>query len=342
MDRRAFLVALLALLGCGQKDNPKKASAVPGPAQSIAVNGTRISRVAVLFFGAHSPIAHGRAGLFRERLSELGYVEGKTILVEEHYADADAQRLAQIARELAASNVDVIVAQALAATVAARQATTILPIVMVHAGNADSLVGAGLIASLAQPGGNVTGTTNVQHGGKHVDLLRELVSNVGKLAILVNSTNAGAAAIVSTATQAAGKAGIEVVVAEVARAADFPKAFAAIRAAHPDGLIVGVEGLIGTHRTQVIDFASSERLPAICDEGEFARAGGLLAYATKFNDHYPIAARYVDKILKGAKPADLPVEQPTKFELVINIKTAKALGLTIPQSLLQRADEVIE
>jgi putative ABC transport system substrate-binding protein len=270
----------------------------------------------VLFFGARGPLQQRGAGVFRERLSELGYVEGKTILIEERYGDADAQRLAQIARELAASNVDVIVAQAVAATVAARQATNAIPIIMVHAGNADSVVSTGLITSLAQPGGNVTGTTNVQHGGKHVDLLRELVPNVAKVAILVNPTNAGAAAVVTSASKAAGKSSIGVIRAEVARAEDFPSAFATIRGAHPGGLIVGVEPLIGTHRAEVIDFASTARLPAIYDNGEFVRAGGLIAYATKFIEHYPIAADYVDKILKGAKPAELPVQQPALWSAI--------------------------
>src|SRR5262249_20349158 len=205
-----------------------------------------------------------------------------------------------------------------------------------------SVVNAGLIASLAQPGGNVTGTTNVPHGGKHVDLLHELVPNVAKLAILVNPTNPGAAAIVTSATEAAGKFSIEVVRAEVGRAEDFPTAFATIRGAHPDGLIVGVEPLIGKHSVEIIDFASTVRLPAIYDNGEFVRAGGLIAYATKFIEHYPIAADYVDKILKGAKPANLPVQQPARFELLINLKTAKALGLAIPRDLLLRADEVIQ
>jgi putative ABC transport system substrate-binding protein len=275
-------------------------------------------------------------------LSELGYVDGKTILIEEHTADGNAQRLAQIAHEVAASNVDVIVASAVAATAAARQATDTIPIVMVHAGNADSAVAAGLIASLGQPGGNVTGTTNVPHGGKHVDLIRELVPGVAKLAILVNPTNIGAASITKSATEAASKSNIGVVLAEVARAEDFPRAFAAIRSAHPDGLIVAVEPLIGTHGAEVVEFAATTRLPAIYDDGGMVRGGGLIAYATKYIEHYPLAAQYVDKILKGAKPAELPVQQPTKFELLINLKTAKALGLTIPQPLLLRADEVIQ
>ena len=274
-----------------------------------------------------------------KRLTELGYVAGKTILIDERYAEGDAQRLSELARELAASKVDVIVASAVAATTAARQATATIPIVMVHAGNP---IGAGLIASLARPDGNVTGTTNLPLGGKHVDLLRELVPRVARLAILANPTNAGAASVVASMTGAARKYNIGVVVAEVTRGEDFPKAFDTIRNPRPDGLLVAVEPLIGTHGAEVIKFAATTRLPAIYDVGEMARRGGLLAYAPVLIEHYALAADYVDKILKGAKPGDLPVQQPARFELVINLKTAKALGLTIPQSLLLRADEVIQ
>ena len=300
----------------------------------------KIPRVAILVFGARQGyMINAWLARFRQRLQELGYVEGKTILIEDRYAEGNAQRLSELARELAASNVDVIVAQAVAATTAARQATSTIPIVMVHAGNP---VGAGLIVSLARPGGNVTGTTNLPLGGKHVDLLRELVPRVTKLAILANPTNAGAPSFVAAMTNGARKYNIGVVMAEVSRAEDFPNAFAAIHNARPDGLVVAVEPMIGTRFAEVIEFAATTRLPAIADDGTFARRGGLIAYATVYVEHYSLAADYVDKILKGARPGDLPVQQPARFELVINLKTAKALGLTIPQSLLVRADEVIQ
>ncbi len=300
----------------------------------------RIPHIGVLFFGSSSSsLAQGGIPVFRRRLRELGYVEGKTIVIDERYAEGNAQRLTELARELAASKVDVIVASAVTPTTAARQATSTIPIVMVHAGNP---VGAGLIASLARPGGNVTGTTNLPLGGKHVDLLRELVPRVAKLATLANPTNAGAASFVAAFTDAASRSNISVVVAEVTRADDFPNAFAVIRNARPDGLYVAVEPLIGHHEAEVLEFAATTRLPAIYDNGGQVRRGGLIAYATVYIEHYALAADYVDKILKGAKPGDLPVQQPAKFELVINLKTAKALGLTIPQSLLLRADNVIE
>jgi len=300
-------------------------------------------RVALLFFGIRARNAsYDEPARFRARLSELGYVEGKNVVIEERYAEGNAQRLNELARELVEAKVDVIVASAVAATMAARHATGTIPIVMVHAGNAASAVSTGLIASLAQPGGNVTGTTNITFGGKHVDLIRELIPRVAKLAILNNPTNAGAASYVASVTDAALRSNIGVVVTDVTRPEDFPNAFGVLRNARPDALLVAVEPLIGAHSAEVIEFAAATRLPAIYDFGEIARRGGLIAYATVYIEHYALAADYVDKILKGAKPGALPVQQPARFELVINLKTAKTLGLVISQSLLLRADEVIQ
>jgi putative ABC transport system substrate-binding protein len=332
MDRRAFVVALLATYGCGQKDEPKTTE------QSTKSGSLR--RVGMLYFSsAADPYTKKTTAVFRQRLAEHGYVEGKNILIDARYAEANAQRLTELARELEASKVDVIVAVAVAATTAARQATSRIPIVMVHAGNP---VGAGLIASLARPGGNVTGTTNLPLGGKQVELIRELVPGVAKLAILANPTNAGAASFVAAMTDASHTFNINVVVVEVTRAEDFANAFTVIRNAGPDGLVVMMEPLIGKHFAELIEFAATARLPAIYDNGETVRRGGLIAYSTVYIEHYALAANYVDKILKGAKPGDLSVQQPARFELVINLKAAKALGLTVPQSLLQRADEVIQ
>jgi putative ABC transport system substrate-binding protein len=276
---------------------------------------------------------------FRERLSALGYVEGKNILIEELSAEDHAERLSELARELAASKVDVIVAPAVTAASAARRATNTIPIVMVHAGDP---VGAGLIASLARPGGNVTGTTNLSFAGKQVELMRQLVPRSIKLAILLNPSNAGARRYVADAMEAGRRFNLGIVVAEVARAEDFPNAFAMIRDMRPDGLLIMGDPFIGGHRAEVIAFAASARLPAVYDISNMARDGGLVSYGPLFVEHYVMAAGYVDRILKGAKPADLPVEQPTRFELLINLKTAKSLGLTIPQSLIVRAEEVIQ
>ena len=281
----------------------------------------------------------GNRSAFRQRLSTLGYVEGKNILIEERSAEGHSERLSELARALVASKVDVIVAPSAAASRAARQATNAIPIVMVHAGDP---VGAGLIASLARPGGNVTGTTNLSYAGKLVELMHELVPRAVKLAILLNPTNAGAHRYVVDAMEAGRRFNLGIAVAEVAQAEDLPNAFALIRDMRPDGLLVMGDPLIGDHRAEVFAFAASARLPAGYDPPNMARYGGLVAYGPLFVEHYVMAAGYVDRILKGAKPADLPVEQPTRFELIVNLKTAKALGLTIPQTLIVRADEVIQ
>jgi len=299
----------------------------------------KVPRIGMLFFGNRQNNGVTRLPLFRQRLRELGYVEGKTILIEDRYADGNEQRLNELARELVESRVDVIVAPTVAAAVAARHATVTIPIVMLHAANP---IGAGLIASLAQPGGNVTGTANLLLGDKQLELIRQLVPRVAKLAVLANPTNAGTGLLLANITDAARGFRISVVVVEVSRAEDFPGAFAAIRNARPDVLMVLIEPVIGSNGKQIRDFAAGARLPTVYDFGDMARAGGLVSYAPVFLEHYSLAADYVDKILKGAKPADLPVQQPAKFELVINLKTAKELGLTIPQSLLLRADEVIQ
>jgi len=299
------------------------------------------ARVGVLYYGPRSNNVTASSGLslFRERLRELGHVEGKNLVIDDRYADADSRRLDELARELVDSGVDVIVASALAATSSARRATSAIPIVMVHAGNP---IGAGLIASLARPGGNVTGTANLPLGAKQLQLIREVVPGVARLAVLANPTNAGAAPILADLGDAARSLAISVVVVEVTRSEDLPKAFAAIRSARPDGLMVLVEPVIGANRKEIIDFAARSRLPAMYDFPGFARAGGLMSYSPRFLDHYALAAEYVDKILKGAKPADLPVQQPAKFELLINSAAARELGLAVPRALLVRADEVIQ
>jgi putative ABC transport system substrate-binding protein len=210
---------------------------------------------------------------------------------------------------------------------------------MLHAGDP---VGAGLIASLARPGGNVTGTTNLSFSGKQVELMRELAPRAVKLAIILNPSNSGASRYVTEAMEAGRKFNFSIAVAEVSRPEDLSNAFAMIRDMRPDGLLVMTDPFIGDHRAEVIAFAASTRVPASYDIPNLAREGGLMAYGPLLAEHYVMAAGYVDRILKGAKPADLPVEQPKRFELVINLKTAKALGLAIPQSLLLRADEVIQ
>ena len=295
--------------------------------------------VGLLWFASSAdPLAHNFASVRRQRLQELGYAEGKTISIDERFAEGSLQRLNELARELVEAKVALIVAPAVTAATAARRATDTIPIVMLHAGNP---IGAGLITSLARPGGNVTGTANLALGGKLVDLMREIVPGISRLAILVNPTNAGASSFVASMSNAAQGLGISVEVVEVARAEDFARAFTSIRTARPDWLHVAGDPMIGTHPMEWVGFAAGARLPVSSDAGETARVGGLISYGPLLTEHYVLAAAYVDKILKGAKPADLPVEEPTRYELFLNLKTAQALGLTIPLSVLLRADEVI-
>jgi putative ABC transport system substrate-binding protein len=299
----------------------------------------KIPRIGILWYASMDGTAPSQnRSVFRQRLAALGYVEGKNIVIEERSASGSTERLSDLARELAASKVDVIVAPAVAAARAARQATSTIPIVMVHAGDP---VGAGLIASLARPGGNVTGTTNLSYAGKQIGLMRELVPRATKLAILLNPSNANATRYVTDAMEAGRKFNLSIAVAEVTRDKDFPNAFAMIRDMRPDALLVMADPVMGERRADVYAFAAGARLPASYDLPNMARDGGLIAYGPLIAEHYAMAAGYVDRILKGAKPADLPVEQPTRFELVVNMKTANALGLTIPQSVIARADEVI-
>ena len=279
-------------------------------------------------------------GLIRS-LAERGYVDGKTARIELRKAEGRLDRLPELARELVALPVDVIVALAASATVAARQATATIPIVMVHAGDP---VGSGLVASLARPGGNVTGTSSYapEIAAKGVELLRELAPAASRLAVLAVPSNAGTPRLLTDARGAAASLGIDVTVIGVERAEELESAFTAIGRAGADSLFVAVEPMFYFNRARILDFAARSRLPAVYNHRDFARDGGLIAYAPLFRAHYPRAADYVDKILKGTKPADLPVEESAKFELVVNACAAQALGLTIPLSLFARADEVIE
>jgi putative ABC transport system substrate-binding protein len=300
----------------------------------------KVPRIAVLLVGPReSYVGSDGMALFRDRLRQLGYVEGKSILIEERYADGDAVRLAALAHEIVDSKADIIVTPTVAASTAARRATSTIPIVMVHAGNP---VGAGLVASLARPGGNVTGTTNMLLGGKQIELLRELVPRLARLGVLINPTNAGAGPVREDMTDTARRLGIELVFAQVTSAEELSRALAMLRGSRLDGFTVMVEKVIVENVEQVLQFARSARLPASYDLAGVVEAGGLISYGPLLHEQYAFAAVYVDKILKGARPGDLPVQQPTQFELAINLKTAKALGLAVPRSLLLRADKVIE
>jgi putative ABC transport system substrate-binding protein len=278
---------------------------------------------------------------FRAALRDLGYVEGRTIVVTQRWAEGRHERLPELAAELVRLKVDVILATQTPVALAAKQATRIIPIVMTSA----DPVGSGLVDSLARPGGNITGLTFVlpEVDGKRLQLLKELAPNVVRVAILLTAAGNPAASLRSRESRlAAENLGVSLQAVEVASPFDFEGAFAVIRRERADALLV--TALLVTDekdRKAVIELAAKHRLPTLYDRKEAVDAGGLMAYGPSPTDAYRRAAIYVDKILKGAKPADLPVEQPTKFELAINLKTARSLGLTIPPTLLQRADHVI-
>jgi putative ABC transport system substrate-binding protein len=277
---------------------------------------------------------------FRQGLRELGYVEGQTIVIEYRFAEGRPERLPAFAAELVRLKLNVIVATSSPAPEAAKQATRTIPIVFAVVGDP---VAAGLVASLARPGGNITGlsTMGSEVVGKQLELLKEIVPKVSRVAVLQNPRNVNAPATLREAEGAARTLGVQLHILHASTSAEIDAAFAAMRSQHVGGVLVLRDAFLREQRTRIAALAAKSRLPAVYGNREAAEAGGLIAYGASVTQMYRHAATYVDKILKGAKPADLPVEQPTKFELVINLKTAKALGLTIPPSLLQRADEVI-
>ena len=278
---------------------------------------------------------------FREGLRELGYVEGQNIVFEPRWARQQANLLPALAAELVRLRVGVIFVGSTPTLQAARQATDAIPIVM--AGFADP-VGEGFVASLARPGGNITGLSwgDPEVAGKRLELLKEAVPKLSRVAVLFDPRDSSAAPDLGVLRRAAQTIGIGLETFEVRNADEFKTAFTAIKKARADGLVVLDGPLMTTRREQIADLATTNRLPSISENRAYAGAGGLMTYGPRVFDLYRRAGTYVAKILKGAKPADLPVEMPTRFELVFNLKTAKALGLTIPQSVLVRADEVIK
>jgi putative tryptophan/tyrosine transport system substrate-binding protein len=283
-----------------------------------------------------------REEAFRQRLQELGYVEGRNLAIEYRFAEGKFDRLPTLAQELVRLEVDVIVTVVTQASLAAKHATRTIPIVIVAVSDP---LGTGLVASLARPGANVTGTSAMSADvvGKSLELLKEAVPAVSRVAVLWNPDNAIFQASMLRETQlAAGRLGIELRTYAARDPDEFEPAFAGLTSAQAGALLVLTDPKYGPHAARIADLAIKFRLPAMYGVREYAAAGGLMAYGTNFTALFRRAADYVDKILKGAKPADLPVEQPTKFELVINLKAAKALGLTFPPGLLAIADEVIE
>ena len=278
---------------------------------------------------------------FRLGLRDLGWVEGKNISIEYRHAEGRHDRLPELAADLVRLKVDVIVTAATSDALAAQRATKAIPIVMVAAGNP---VANGLVESLARPGGNVTGLSQMlqEVSGKRLELLKEMVPKLSRVAVLWNPNSASATLNWEENQQPARQLGIQLHSLEVRSPNELDKAFEAATRARADALAILPDPVISTNLERIVDFAAKSRLPSIYQRSEFADDGGLVAYGPDFADLFRRAAIYVDKILKGTKPGDLPVDQPTKLELVVNLKTAKAIGITIPQSVLFRADKVIE
>jgi putative ABC transport system substrate-binding protein len=287
---------------------------------------------------AHAPNLEA----FRQGLRDLGYVEGKTFVLERRYAEGRFERLPELARELVGLKVDVIVANSDVTIAALKRETRTIPIVM---SNSTDPVATGLVASLARPGGNVTGLSNIspELSGKRLELLREVVPGLSRVAIIWNPDLRGAMFDYNATEGAARSLRLQLQSVEVLRAEDLDRAFSEITKERAQALILtGSNPVAFGNRGKIASFAQSNRLPSIYSTSPFVDAGGLMSYGPSNLDMFRRAATYVDKILKGAKPADLPVEQPTKFELVINLKTATQIGVTIPPNVLARADRVIK
>jgi len=274
-------------------------------------------------------------------LREFGYAEGKNIIIEYRSADGQIDRLPALAANLVRLKVDIIVAVNTPAAEAAKRATTTIPIVM--AGGSDP-VATGLVASFARPGGNITGLTimNAETAGKRLELLKETRSSISSVAVLWNGNNPGTILVFKQTQLAAQQLGLQLQSLEVKSFNDLENAFKAATSGGANALVLLASTPITPHLKQIADFATNNRLPSIYDRRDFPEAGGLMSYGSNPADTYRRTAIYVDKILKGAKPADLPVERPTKLELVVNLKTAKQIGLTIPPNVLARADRVIK
>jgi putative ABC transport system substrate-binding protein len=328
MDRRTFLAGTGAVL-------------LAAPLVAEAQQKRKVYRIGFILTAAPNEVGYLIKAL-SEGLRELGYVEGRNVVFERRFAEGRQERLPALAAELVRLDVDVIVTGSNPVIAAVKQATATIPVVM---GVSRDPVGAGFIASLARPGGNITGLANdpgPEIIGKNLELLKEAAPRVSRVAFLWNPVPPGAGTSKNVVESAARKLGVTFQSVEVRGRDEFEGAFAAMVRERANGLVVATDPVMVGPRGEVVLLAARSRLPAVYGLREFAEAGGFMSYGPNIADLFRRAATYVDKILKGAKAGDLPVEQPTKFELVINLKTAKTLGLTIPPSLLGRADEVIE
>jgi putative ABC transport system substrate-binding protein len=318
------------------------AGALTAPFASFAQQQGKIWRVGFLSQRARpDSLDSGAISELRRGMRELGYVEGKNLNIEWRFADGKAERLPGLAAELAQMKVGIIVAVGSLATSAAQRATTTIPIVMVSVSDP---VGIGLVKSLARPGGNITGLSDLlgDISSKHLELLLGMVPKLTRVAVMVNPVNGSNATILKNIQVAAQRTAVKILPVEIERSQNIEKAFSLMINDKVGAVIVASDGLFFQQASQIAKLAAKNRLPTISWVREYVEAGGLMSYGANITDLYWRSATYVDKIFKGAEPGDLPVEQPTKFELVINGKTAKALGLNIPQSLLVMTDKVIE
>ena len=328
MDRRAFMNAVTGVL-------------LVEPLAAAGQQAEKVRRIG--YFGQNSAeLGRRQIVALRQGLRERGWVEGQNIAIETRFADGRLDRFPALIAELIRLNVDVIVTTSSATTWAAKNATQSIPIVMAASANAP---GEGLVASLANPGGNITGMTFLagpEIAGKQLQLLKELAPAASRVAVLTNPTNRSHAAFATELKVAARSPGTQLQVLEAPNPDQLDSAFAAMTREHAAALLVLTDSMFLGQQQRMADLAARSRLPALYSQKEFVDAGGLVSYGPSLSEMFHHAATHVDKLLRGAKPADTPVEQPTKFELVINLRTAKALGLTIPKDMLLRADEVIQ
>jgi len=311
-----------------------------GPLPAEAQQPGKVPRIGYLAAATLAAIPH-RIEAFRQGLRSLGYVEGKNIVIEWRYAERKLDRLSALAAELVRLKVDIIVSAGPAATRSAKEATVTIPIVMAF--DTDP-VGNGFVASLARPGGNITGLSTLapELSGKQLELLKEIIPRLSRVAVIGNATTPGNAQALKETEIAAGALGVKLQYLDVQSPKDIETAFRAASKGNADAVVVLVNFVFISQRTHAAEVAAKSRLPAIYFRSEFVEDGGLMSYGVSITDLDRRAATYVDKILKGARPAELPVERPRKFDLVINLKTAKQIGLTIPPEILIRADKVIK
>ena len=331
MRRREFITLLSGLA---------VAWPLAAPVATQAQHAGKVYRIGYLSYSSSAANPHLHEA-FRQGLRELGWVEGQNIIIDPRFAEGSSDRLPDLAAELARLKVDIIVATSTPATLAAKNATGDIPIVASNFGDPVEL---GLIESLARPSGNITGLSyiGVETFGKELELLNEIAPEVRRVAVLSNPANPYHAPAISNVKVAAQTLKVELQLLEAQDSKEFDGAFAAMSRERAGALLVVTDPVFVLYRARLADLAAKNRLPSMYGMGEYVKAGGLISYGPNLTDRFRHATTFVDKILRGAKPADLPVQQPTKFELVINLKTAKELGLTVPTMLLVRADEVIE